>query len=208
MFDQIGMFYVPVSNIPIEGNPCAFNVGGVTLTPVRRQISRCDANKNSIILIAPQLVGGTSFNLYKSNQGGIYGGGDARMRLKITNYVNGVPVRTVTSSAEYVSGTGSFAMVTSAIFNSLSSSNTYSYTQSSFHTLHTKVEIQGWHGWRQYFVGNGWRTSYTLETCNSSVSNVDGTPDFSVIAGNFINNVWPNHYSFNPRMSAAFNRLS
>jgi hypothetical protein len=192
IFDQV---VVPgaISNVPVQNSSCQYQVGThpwgdpIYEQPVRRSISRCQNISTNHVQIRPRMLPNTSIPLTVINNQVYTNGG---YRIKVRVFVNGNIVRDYTSDA--VSGAGS-SVVTASSFNSLLS-DFKTYVFSGSHNVHTVITIERgrWTGW--FNLWRVWEVDRTLVTCNSTVSNVNGTPDFDVIAGNFVNNVWPNHY--------------
>jgi hypothetical protein len=128
------------------------------------------------------------------NHGGNFcgnnGSGNAAVRIKVDVLVNGVQVTSSIGSTQAIGGVPG-TLLTADVFNNIAPAPNYNATGN--HNVRTRVTIQERHG--TFFCAFGiWKTAYVLETCNSTVSNVNGVPNFSVVAGNFQSNVWPQHY--------------
>ncbi len=158
--------------------------------PVRRNIQRCHSDISRVIGVRPQMVSGVSLPAYPN--GGARGPGSDRIKLIIRYKVNGSVVHTSETDPQFTHYSGYNPIITTALFNSMALSRDYHNTGN--HSVQTEIEIQSDFGFSNWFIGRRWRTSYVLQTCNSTVSNVNGVPNFSVVAGNFQSNVWPQHY--------------
>ncbi len=189
IFDEIGYGYTPVSNTPVSNSSCSYVVDGTTLMPVRRDIQRCDADKDRHISVRPTMTSGVTLPLFTNPIDNWQS--QSRLRLIITYWVNNLPVHVRTTNYVVVNGSGPWATFNTSHFNDLS--HTRWISSQSNHNVRTTIQVQAYHWYSHGFWGR-WKTSYNLATCHSTVSNVDGTPDFSVIAGDFVSNVSPNHY--------------
>ncbi|MCC5918004.1 MAG: hypothetical protein JJU02_11835 [Cryomorphaceae bacterium] len=193
LYDHITYNFPAISNTPVQNSSCQFTIDdGAPLMPVRRAIERCDADENESVWVRPRFVSGVTLPLYTQLSGINFG--SSRMRLKVIYWVNNLPIHFVTTNYISLSGTGFGANFTSNDFNSIAPVRSYSSNVS--HNIRTTVTIQSYH-WNGWGIWGTWKDSYILETCHSTVTNIDGVPNFSVLAGNYVNNVWPHHYEVN-----------